>query len=80
MSKAKPIKRFHCSDNKEWGSYKYLFNEPDTNYLVCCDSLINLKKYVRRDTNYRLIIIKCKNECLSYGIDIIDEYPYQPRR
>ena len=50
------------------------------NSFIISESLLKLKKFVRDETRIGLIWICCKNGCFSYGQNLVDAYPYRPRR
>jgi hypothetical protein len=46
--------------------------------VIASDSLINLKREIR-DRGWTLAWITTSSGCLSYGQNLVDEYPYKPR-
>jgi hypothetical protein len=77
----KPV--FCISENDNSFEYRAIINHTGTlnNYVefLGCDSIYNLKKFIR-DNGYVSALISCKSGCLSYGQNIIYDYPYLPRR
>lgn len=75
MSKSKPV--VEVNEEAMW-DYKYQAKLPNGTILAS-DSLNNLKKWIRENTNSSLVWLTCKDGCFSYGQNVVDEYPYQPR-
>ena len=50
--------------------------------FICSNSLYALKKYIREETRYKLVYIQYTNPnyAFSYGQQVVEEYPYCPRR
>ena len=64
----------------EWEGHELEFHASfsSSDMHLASDSLPALKKKIR-ERGYRLAWISCTNGCLSYGQNIVNEYPYQPR-
>lgn len=68
------------TDEKKCWDYEYqakYFSGSDVLFLAS-NSLVNLKKGVR-DRGWDMAWITTKTGCLSYGQNLVDEYPYRPR-
>ena len=48
--------------------------------MLASNSLLNLKQEIRENTKWGLVWITAKHGCFSYGQELVDEYPYCPRR
>jgi hypothetical protein len=48
--------------------------------IYASDSLRNLKEFIRIETWYRLAWITTNSGSMSYGQNVVEEYPYRPRR
>jgi hypothetical protein len=60
--------------------YEYQAHGPDMSEYLASDSLVNLKKVIRKDTNWKLAWITCNTGCFSVGQTCVDAYPYCPRK
>jgi len=48
--------------------------------ILASDSLRNLKLHIKENTWWRLAWLTTSNGYFTYGQNIINEYPYMPRR
>ncbi|WP_127837851.1 hypothetical protein [Paraburkholderia fungorum] len=58
--------------------HQYQAKHPDQGTILACDSLPKLKQAVRL-RRWRMAWITTSNGMLSYGQNVIHEYPYVPR-
>jgi hypothetical protein len=59
--------------------YKYQAKRADGPDILACDSLRKLKAAVA-DHGWRMAWITTSEGALSYGQQVVNEYPYTPRR
>lgn len=58
--------------------HAYQAKHADTSEILACDSLEKLKQAVR-GRRWRMAWITTSNGMLSYGQNVVHEYPYVPR-
>lgn len=71
----KPV--FEVSVNNMW-DYEFQAKNSYNNIILASNSLNNLKKEIKI-RNWDLAWITTSNGCLSYGQNLVNEYPYKPR-
>jgi len=76
----KPVPVFDTTVETMW---EYLYSAKNHNtrtglQIISSDSLANVKKECRA-RGWKLAWITTIKGCFSYGQNLVDEYPYQPR-